>query len=338
MGWVPAGTEAGGRGGAIAAAEGGGGEDAALSVVVSPCKESEASCSCKACSRFQRTSPIVGLSTPYSSRHFSAASANFFMDSGFMRPTNVGSMILSSNPFCFHCNAHSAKFTCSRVLAVRACISRMDGKQPRREALTLLPILGPLLPLHSHGSQPDKRTKHHDKPDRGHRVPADEPSMRPRPINAVFPVQATNGIIHPEDLKPVQDSVFNAVSIFHRSNFNQERTRNHGGINHEVLVPFADNIRKMETNEMGILNVDRQLPSNVEIRLNGFRVRQLYSGRVNNRRSDGRGERSSFGVVDDRGGNGNGLPHLPGIQKRRIRLPCSPKAVNLRLHEPASDV
>ncbi|KAG6558127.1 hypothetical protein Mapa_000308 [Marchantia paleacea] len=73
----------------------------------------EFSCSCKAYSRFQSTSPMAGLSIPCSAKHFSAVSPNFLRDSGLMYPTSFGSMICSNMPIFCHCIAHSAMFTCS---------------------------------------------------------------------------------------------------------------------------------------------------------------------------------------------------------------------------------
>ncbi|KAJ8451088.1 hypothetical protein Cgig2_026897 [Carnegiea gigantea] len=74
----------------------------------------EAACwSCNAYSKFHSTSPIDGLSTPYSARHFSAASTYFFKDAELIVPWRLGSMIFSNSPFLYDDMAHSARFTCS---------------------------------------------------------------------------------------------------------------------------------------------------------------------------------------------------------------------------------
>ena len=60
-----------------------------------------------------KTSPIEGLSTPKSTKHFSAVSPNFLRESYLTIPTRVASIIWSNGPLFCHFIAHSAKFTIS---------------------------------------------------------------------------------------------------------------------------------------------------------------------------------------------------------------------------------
>ncbi|WRX16291.1 hypothetical protein QQP08_008778, partial [Theobroma cacao] len=86
-----------------------------------------ASCSCKAYSKFHKTSPIVGLSTPYSAKHFSAASANFFIDSGLMAPTRWGSMIFSSLAHKVSSRTTPNEYTSD--FSVNCCLLKYSGSK-----------------------------------------------------------------------------------------------------------------------------------------------------------------------------------------------------------------
>ncbi|GER53107.1 MORN (Membrane Occupation and Recognition Nexus)repeat-containing protein [Striga asiatica] len=74
---------------------------------------SAAPCNCRAHSKCHNTSPILGRSTPYSAKHFSAASTNLLKDSPQIVPAITGSTIFPISPLAFFLRAHSAKFTCS---------------------------------------------------------------------------------------------------------------------------------------------------------------------------------------------------------------------------------
>uniref|UniRef100_A0A804QYF7 Uncharacterized protein n=1 Tax=Zea mays TaxID=4577 RepID=A0A804QYF7_MAIZE len=249
-------------------------------------------------------------------------------------------------------------------------LARVDGEQPRREALPPLPVLRPLVPLHHHGAQPRERAEHHGEPDGRHRLAPTAPVVGLLPVHAKLAVQAAHGVAHLQHLHAVEQRVDPPRVLPHGPDLDaQLAVLQQRRVHHEVLVVgrrqlaaghrrqvqpghglapadvhvevevvggLAHDVGEEEADQVAEGRVHVHLPRQVEVGAPHVGVRHPGSAGVHQRRRHQPGR--PFGEPDGAGGHRHVLHRLLGLHVRGVGLPPPAQRVLGRADGGTADV